>query len=398
MSIGRADIPENLVMPFDIFSDERLQPDPQAGYAKLLGEAPGVFYTPLNGGHWVVTRYDEALHVLKDTAVFSNRNMQIPKTDNPAVMLPLTLDPPEHTPYRQILMQFFSAKAMKTLEPHIRDWAIRLIEAVSDAGECDFVHSIGGVLPVSVFMELMGLPLERLTEFRGWVDESFQATTTEHRLAVYGRIMAFMEEVIEARIVAPRADLVSRLLASEIDGRSLTLDEVRGMSLLLFIAGMDTVANALSWGVRHIANDQALQAAVAADPSLIPGLVEEVLRRYSFTATQRIVTRDVELAGAPLKAGDMVFVSFASASVDTYFGDTARQFDPRRANADEHLTFGGGPHKCAGRHLGRIEMRIFFEEMFARWKNIRLAPQSNQHIRAGTVIAMDRLDIQYERV
>jgi len=397
-STAPSHIPEHLVFPFDIFDDERLKPDPQAGYAALLGQAPDLFYTPLNGGHWVATRYDTISRILKDPATFSNRNMQIPKSDQTFVMLPLTLDPPEHAPYRQILMQMFSAKAMHALEPHIRDWAERLLDAVAAQGECDFVACVSGVLPVSVFMQLMGLPLDRLEEFRAWVDESFAATESDHRMAVYGRIMGFMGEVIAQRMEEPRDDLVSRLLASEIDGRRLSLDEVQGMSLLLFIAGMDTVANALSFGMRHLAQNPDLQQEVAADPVLIPGLVDEILRRYAFTSTQRVVAQDVDLDGAPMKAGDMLFLSFATAAVDDRFGADAKAFDPRRANADEHLTFGGGPHKCAGRHLGRIEMRILFEVLLARWKAIRLKPGATQHIRAGNVIAMDRLDIQFETV
>jgi cytochrome P450 len=391
-------IPEHLVFPFDIFDDERLKPDPQAGYAALLGQTPDLFYTPLNGGHWVATRYDTISRILKDPATFSNRNMQIPKSDQTFVMLPLTLDPPEHAPYRQILMQLFSAKAMHALEPHIRDWAERLLDAVAGQGECDFVACVSGVLPVSVFMQLMGLPLDRLEEFRAWVDESFAATESDHRMAVYGRIMGFMGEIIAQRMEEPRDDLVSRLLAAEIDGRRLSLDEVQGMSLLLFIAGMDTVANALSFGMRHLAQNPDLQQEVAADPALIPGLVDEILRRYAFTSTQRVVAQDVDLDGAPMKAGDMLFLSFATAAVDNRFGADAKAFDPRRANADEHLTFGGGPHKCAGRHLGRIEMRILFEVLLTRWKAIRLKPGATQHIRAGNVIAMDRLDIQFETV
>jgi cytochrome P450 len=391
-----AHVPAHLVFPFDIFDDARLKPDPQAGYAALLGRTPDLFYTPLNGGHWVATRYETISRILKDPATFSNRNMQIPKAEQTFVMLPLTLDPPEHAPYRQILMQQFSAKAMHALEPHIRDWAERLLDAVAERGECDFVASVSGVLPVSVFMQLMGLPLDRLEEFRAWVDESFAATESDHRMAVYGRIMGFMGEVIAARAQAPRDDLVSRLLAAEIDGRRLSVDEVQGMSLLLFIAGMDTVANALSFGMRHLALNPDLQREVAADPALIPGLVDEILRRYAFTSTQRVVAQDVDLDGAPMRAGDMLFLSFATAAVDDRFGPDAKAFDPRRANADEHLTFGAGPHKCAGRHLGRIEMRILFEVLLKRWTNIRLKPGAIQHIRAGNVIAMDRLDIQFE--
>ena len=398
LSAAPSHIPDHLVASFDIFDDARLKPDPQAGYAALLGVLPDLFYTPLNGGHWVALRYDTISRVLKDPATFSNRNLQIPKSDEPAVMLPLSLDPPEHAPYRQILMQMFSAKAMHALEPHIRDWAERLLDAVTPAGQCDFVGSVSGVLPVSVFMQLMGLPLERLEEFRAWVDESFAATETDQRNSVYGRIMGFMAEVIQDCMREPRDDLVSRLLTSEIDGRKLTFDEVLGMSLLLFIAGMDTVANALSFGMRHLAQNPQLQDQIASDPTRIPGLVDEILRRYAFTSTQRLVAQDVDLDGAPLRAGDMMFLSFATAAVDDKFGPDAHAFDPARGNADQHLTFGAGPHKCAGRHLGRIEMHILFEVVFQKWTNIRLADGPTPHIRAGNVIAMDRLDIQFDAI
>lgn len=393
-----ATVPPHLVVDFDIFNDPRLNPDPQAGYGALLGVLPDVFWTPLNGGHWVVLRYGIISRVLKDPAKFSNRNIQIPKTETPAVMLPLSLDPPEHTPYRQLLMQMFSAKAMHALEPHIRDWAERLLDEVTPAGGCDFVGSVSGILPVSVFMELMGLPLERLEEFRGWVDESFSVTSTDERNAVYARIMGFMAEVIQARLQKPEDDLVSRLTMSEIDGRRLSVDEILQISLLLFVAGMDTVANALSFGVRHLAQHPDLQRQIAEDPSLIPGLVDEILRRYAFTSTQRLVVQDTDLDGAPLRAGDMVFLSFAAAGLDDHFGPDTKTFDPTRTNSDQHLTFGSGPHKCAGRHLGRIEMRILFEVLSQKWKNLRLTPGASSHIRAGNVIAMDRLDIQFEAV
>lgn len=389
-------IPQNLIVDFDIFDDPRLRPDPQAGYGALLGVLPDVFWTPRNGGHWVALRYETISRVLKDPANFSNRNLQIPKTETPAVMLPLTLDPPEHAPYRQILMQMFSAKAMHALEPHIRDWAGRLLDAVTPDGACDFVGSVSGILPVSVFMQLMGLPLDRLEEFRGWVDESFSVTSTDERNAVYARIMGFMAEVIQARIEQPEDDLVSRLIATEIEGRRLSFDEIMGMSLLLFIAGMDTVANALSFGVRHLAQDPDLQKRIASEPELIPGLVDEILRRFAFTSTQRLIAQDVDLDGVPLRAGDMIFLSFASAALDDHFGPEAKSFDPTRANADQHLTFGGGPHKCAGRHLGRIEMRILFNVLSRKWKNLSLVPGATPHIRAGNVIAMDRLDIRFE--
>ncbi len=389
-------VPPSRIFDFDIFNDARFEPDPIDGYAELLRQAPDIFYTRKNGGHWVLTRHDHILQALKAPQDFSNRNLDIPKTETPSVLLPLTLDPPQHTPYRQALSQFFSAKAMHALEPHIRDWARRLIDAVIDEGACDFMGAIGSVLPVSVFMQLMGLPLERLAEFRGWTDEAFHATSSDERAAIYGRIVGFMTEVIEARRAERQDDLVSRLIDAEIEGRKLTLEELQGLSLLLFVAGMDTVANAMTFGVQHLAGDAPLQARLAAEPAAIPGFVEEVLRRYAFTNTVRMAARDQDFNDVTMRQGDMVFLSLTSAGLDPQYADDPLRFDARRGLSD-HLTFGGGPHKCVGRHLGRIELRILFEELLQSVQGIRMAPGAVTHIRAGHAMAPDRLDILFER-
>jgi len=389
-------VPAELIFDFDIYNDRRFDPDPVEGYAALLGEAPDIFFTPRNGGHWVLTRYDHILEALRTPDAFSNRNLEIPKTDHPPALLPLTLDPPDHAPYRQVLAQFFSAKAMHALEPHIRDWAGRLIEAVLDQGACEFMDAIGVALPVSVFMQLMGLPLERLAEFRGWAEASFVTTDSDERGRIYGHIMGFMTEVIEARRIEPRDDLVSRLLGAKLGDRPLCLQELQGLALLLFVAGMDTVANATTYAVRHLARDPDQQARLAADPAAIPAFVEEVLRRYSFTNTNRLVARDQVFHGVTMRAGDMAFLSLSASGRDPAFAADPLRFDPGRGQAD-HLTFGGGAHKCVGRHLGRIELRILIEEMLKRMRDIRLAPGAVTRIRGGSVMAPDRLDIVFQR-
>jgi cytochrome P450 len=255
---------------------------------------------------------------------------------------------------------------------------------------------VGSVLPVSVFMQLMGLPLDRLAEFRGWTDEAFHATQSDERAAIYGRIVGFMTEVIEARRVERQDDLASRLIDAEIDGRRLTLEELQGLSLLLFVAGMDTVANAMTFAARHLAHDPDLQRRLAGDPALIPDFVEEVLRRYAFTNTTRMVARDLDFDGVRMREGEMVLLSLTAAGLDPSFADDPLRFDPARG-ADDHLTFGGGPHKCVGRHLARIELRILLEELLARVRDIRMAPGAVTQIRAGHAMAPDRLDIRFER-
>ena len=390
-----AHVPADRVFAFDIFNDPRLKPDLHLGYKQLHAEAPDIFYTPLNGGHWVVTRHAAITDITRDPEIFSNQNQEIPKTDRNMQLIPLTLDPPEHGPFRQIFMQLFAPSAMVALEPHMRDWTNRLIDRVIDAGECDFVRSISSALPVSVFMQMMGMPLDRLEEFREWVDGAFQATDTEERMQVYGKIVTFMTTLIHARMEKREDDIISRLLDSEIGERPVTFEEVQGMCLQLFIAGLDTVVNAMSFGVRHLASDPALLARFKSEPAVILTAVEEFLRRYAFANTCRIVARDTNYDGVHFKEGDMVFLALALAGLDERTTPDPMRFDPDRRGL-AHKTFGGGPHQCAGRHLARIELRILFEELAKRMTNLRLKPGAAPTFRAGFVMAIETLPVVFD--
>jgi cytochrome P450 len=344
-----------------------------------------------------VTRHAAITDILRDPALFSSRNQEIPRTERNMQLLPLTLDPPEHTPYRQILMQIFAPSAMVELEGHVRDWTNRLIDEVIAGGECDFVRSISSALPVSVFMQMMGLPLGRLEEFRGWVDEAFRTTDTERRMKLYAEIVTFMTTLIDARMEKRQNDIISRLLDSEVDGRRLSFEEVQGVCLLLFIAGLDTVVNAMSFAVRHLAGDPALLARFTSEPNVILTAVEEFLRRYAFTNTCRIVTRDAGHGGVRFREGDMVFLALALAGLDDREIADPLAFDPDRKGL-AHKAFGGGPHQCAGRHLARIELRILFEELAKRITNLRLKPGTEPTYRAGFVMAIESLWVEFDAV
>src|SRR3546814_698087 len=198
------------------------------------------------------------------------------------------LNPPEHRPYRQLLRPFFESKAIEPLEARVTDWTDRLLGEVAGAGECEFVSAVASRLPVAVFMELFGFPMERFDEFRHLVVEFFSARASpEERNALAQRIIGHLAELIQARMAEPRDDMISRIIASEIDGRRLTFEELMSIGFLMFLAGLDTVTNAMSFGMRHLAHDENLRRRAIDDPAVIPDLVEELLRRYAFVATPR---------------------------------------------------------------------------------------------------------------
>lgn len=387
-------IPEDVVFDFDIYGDERLTDDLHQSYEALHRDAPDVFWTPRNGGHWMITRYDDIMDVVRDPEHFSVREMQIPRVEDPPLFIPLSLDPPDNIPYRQALMPFFAPKTVRTMEPKIRQFAVEMIEAVVEKGECEFVHDISSQFPVSVFMELMGLPLERLREFRTQADTFFESRTDEDVALNFGKIVGIMTELIEMRRADPKDDLISKMTQFEINGRPISLGELQSISSILFLGGMDTVTNVSSFLFRHLASDAALQARLVEEPEKIKDFIEEGLRSFGVVNTPRLVTKDFERFGVSFKKGDMVLCVLPLGSRDDRKNDDPNKFDIDRARID-HVTFSSGPHLCLGHTLARLEMRILTEEWLKRIPSFRMKAGAKAHNRAGLVMALEQLPLEW---
>ncbi len=390
-------VPPELVFEFDIYKDSRINDDVQGSYADALRDAPDIFFTPANGGHWMVRRYEAIAEIVKDPEYFSVREMQIPRVPDPPFFIPLSLDPPQNIPYRQAMMPLFSPKAVHQLEPKIRQWAVDLIEEVAAKGECDFIRDVSSRFPVSVFMELMGLPLERLREFRALADEYFEARTPEDIGKLSGRIIGLMTDLIELRRREPGSDLVSHILNVEIDGRPILLEEMQAMFFVLFLGGMDTVTNLTGFTYQQFGSDPVLQDRIAANPDLIPKFVDEGLRCFGVINTPRLVVRDVDRFGVPFRSGDMVLCLLPMAGRDDRMSDHPDRFDIDRARS-AHLAFSTGPHLCIGHILARAEIRILTEEWVKRIPRFSVKPGVRHGFRIGTVQAIESLPLQWDVV
>ncbi|MFA7441340.1 MAG: cytochrome P450 [Sphingomonadaceae bacterium] len=388
-------VKDEQIFDFDHFDDSRFQTDLQKGYATLHRDAPDIFYTPRNGGHWVVTRYDLMEKVLRDTTHFSNRELDIPKSNSPYVMIPLNLDPPDHLPFRMALMRHFDQKTIRAMEPKIRHWANRLIDDVIANGGCEFTEEIGAAFPTSVFMELMGLPLDRFDEFREIVLEYFGITTRERRIELQENMMSIMWAEFEKRKTEPEDDLMSKLVNEKVRDRSLTDDELRSMGFLLFIAGLDTVANTLGFTFYQLANHPELQERLIADPECSPEFVEEMLRRCSIVQQTRIVKKDVEIAGAHFCEGDMVSCPLMLGGMDDRKNPNPEVIDVDRKDR-KHIAFSTGPHICIGNFLARMEMRVLLEEWSRRIRHFRIKPGTQPEWRAGGVAALADLYLEWD--
>jgi cytochrome P450 len=391
-------VPEHVkpeqVIDFDIYTEKRLFENLHQAYKELHGSAPDIFFTPRNGGHWIITRFDLMSGILRDAEHFSSRELDIPKSNSHNVMIPLNLDPPDHAAYRAALMRHFDRKFVASMEDKLRTWSGRLIDRVIADRRADFTESLGAAFPVSVFMELMGMSLDRFDEFRAIVHEYFGKTTVERRIAIQNQIIAIMTGLIEERRVQPRDDLLSKLVGETVRGRPLTLDELQSIGFILFLGGMDTVANALTFAFQHLAGDPALQRRLSAEPAKIPDFVEEALRCYGVVNQTRIVKKDVEIDGARFREGDMVLCVLTLAGMDERKNPDPDRFDVDRTDR-QHIAFSTGAHTCIGNILARAEMRVFTEEWLKRIPSFRHAPGVKLEWRPGLVMSLPHLPLEW---
>jgi cytochrome P450 len=384
---------------FDHSTDPQLLADHYAEWTRLQAEQRA-FRSEVAGEYdlWYLLQHDDINEAFKDTELFSSRTVQY-LGETMQTLLPEELDPPEHGKYRRILNPSLSPDAVAKLEPEIRERCVGLIEEVADAGQCDFVRDIALRFPTAIFLQLMGLPVDHVDELVA-LARTILHTTAEHdpdfsiRATAAFEIVGHLTAAFEARRAQPADDLVSALLAGSVDGRPLTDDELVGMGFLLYLAGLDTVANVLSYSIRHLAGDDALRASLSSDPERWPTAVEEFLRFYSIATTARVVTRDAEFAGCPMRAGDRVVLPTAAASRDPHVFDHADTFDPDRP-ANRHMAFGAGPHRCVGAHLARLELRVAMEEWHRRIPDYAVAPGAVIHEAVGAVAGMDSLPLTW---
>lgn len=388
-------VPQHLVFPFDIYNDPRINQDVQGSYVEALANAPDIFWTPLNGGHWIVKGFDAIQSVVTDPEHFSVREMQIPRVENPPFFIPLSLDPPESLPFRRAMMPMFGPVAIKALEPRIREWAATIIDAVVARGECDFQQDVAKLFPVSVFMELMGMDLSRLQEFRHLAESFFENQNDAEAMGLLSaQILGILKALIDEKRANPDGKLMSHFITVDLDGRVMSDDEILAMSFVLFLGGMDTVTNLTGFAYQQLAQMPELQARLAADPSQITAFTDEAVRLYGVINTPRLVVKDIDMGEAKFRDGEMVLSILSAGSRDARKFATPNLLDIDRKRV-AHLTFSSGPHLCVGHVLGRAEIRILTEEWFKRVPAFSAKAGERHGFRIGTVMALENLPIEW---
>lgn len=345
---------------------------------------------------WYLLRYDDIHAALHDTELFSSSTVQYLGNSSQR-MVPEELDPPEHTKFRQLLSRPLSPGNVLKLEDEVRARCTSLIDEIASRGKCDYVHDFALRFPTRMFCSIMGLPVEHTDELVALAQTvlhlpSEEDPTMETRGGAVLEIVGHLAEGFDARRQHPEDDLMSQLVAARIDEEPMSDEDRFAMGFLLFLAGLDTVANVLAYSTRHLAEDPSLRVALTEDPSRWPIAIEELLRLYSIASTSRVVTRDTVFAGCPMKAGDRVVLPTAAAGRDPDQFDRADDLVVGRA-PNRHLAFGAGPHRCVGAHLARLELRVAMEEWHRRIPIYELAPGAMITEHVGAVAGMDSLPL-----
>jgi cytochrome P450 len=356
---------------------------------KTLHDGPDIVWTPRHGGHWILTRAEDIGWAQADYGVLSHREITVPPDH--ISLPPITLDPPDNLPYRAVLTPSFTRKQVQEVyAPKIRALTAELIESLKPRGRCEFVADFAQVMPVNIFLGIADLPTDRRREFLAWGRGMGVPETRDEYAA---KIAGYLGQALDAR---PHGDDLLGRIAAFRDGPVCPhAAEAVNMAMVVFSGGLDTVAAALSFAMRHLAERPDQQQRLRRDPSLIPKAVEELLRRFGLTSLAHVVIRECERKGARFMPGDMVMVPPILAGMDETFYERPMEVDFDRDFA-VHYTFGNGPHKCLGQYLARAEFEIFLEEWLGRMPDVQLDPERPPWGEVAPVLKLAHLDLIWD--
>jgi len=352
--------------------------DPFPAYARLRAEAPVARNAEV--GFWVLSKHADVLAASTDPSTFCSRQGILLFEIDADYASPPTMmhtDPPEHTRYRALAQPGFTPSLIRSLEPAVRVRARALLAAIEPEVPRDVVAPVTVPFPLQIIAELLGIPDEEWPRFHRWSEAVIPGATDwpeDERQSLQAEMVTYLVGEAKARRDAPRDDLVSALAAAEVEGERLSDDELAMFLVQLLVAGNETSRNMLSGGLVALADHPDQWRALRDDRRLVAPAVEEFLRWTTpVVYFMRTATRDVDVRGERIGAGEPVVLLYASANRDDdQFGPSADRFDVARS-PNHHMAFGFGPHFCIGAALARLEGRALLEELLDRFTAVERA-------------------------
>lgn len=358
--------------PHEIFA--RLRSEASPHWNALTGDEPGF---------WSFTKFADIQAISKDPATFSSTRGGVFTTAQGAVPpevlaeVILGMDPPRHTQQRNIMQVVFTPKLMRQKEAAIRDIVTELIDDVIEKGECDFVDDIAVELPLRVIADMLGVPQDDRRQLFDWTNKLSRAAATSDPQMGLGALMeigGYLNGLTAERKANPADDLISRLITAEVDGESLSEQEITFFFGILMFAGNDTTRNTASGGLRALIENEDERQKLIGNPAAIPNAIEEMLRWVTpviyFTRTAQC---DTEVGGHPIREGERVAMWYPAGSRDPEMNADPERFDVSRQKPMHQAFGGGGPHFCLGNALAKLELRVLFEELMRRIPDMQFA-------------------------
>jgi cytochrome P450 len=391
-----AHVPPELVVDFDYHHVPGAEDDYQLAL-KALHKGPDIFWTPRNGGHWVFTRADDLAEGFRDHLRFSSETVVVPRIEKPLFRgLPIESDPPEHGLYRSLIQPAFLPRPVAEREAQIRALTISLIEGFQARGECEFMTEFAQHLPITVFLNLVDLPLDDRLTLMEWTGEFLDPPDHEAKEAAAGRLVGYIQGKVAERRAQPGADLLSRILQSQVNGRPVNDAEAISMGILLLFGGLDTVVSMLGFFANFLAGSRPHRQLLIESPDLIPAAVDEMLRRFGLANPGRVIAQDFTHKGVEFRKGEQVLLMSALHGLDERKWDNPLLVDFHRPNAAQHSTFGGGAHRCIGSVLARVELRVFLEEWLKRIPHFQVKPGEKVRMASGVNGSVTYLPLCWE--
>lgn len=343
--------------------------DPFPWYTAMRGAAP-VTRDP-SSGLWMVFGYDDVQRTLSDWKTFSSERGRPrgEEGENALSSSIISTDPPRHRQLRALVEQAFTPRQVRALAPRIAELVDELLHAQQREGKMDFILDFAYPLPVIVIAEILGIPASDRAEFKRWSDAVVTGDRTGSR-----EMATYFGRLIEQRRHDSGEDLISGLLAAQVEGEHLDVQELLGFCMLLLVAGNETTTNLLANTVLCWQDHPEAYRQLQADPELLPTTIEESLRyRSPVQSMYRVTAQDTELSGQAIPAGSPVLAWIGSANRDERQFLQADQFDPART-PNRHLAFGNGVHFCLGAPLARLEASIALGSVLERLPELSVVP------------------------
>jgi cytochrome P450 len=392
-----AHVPPNLVGEYPLHLGATTYENPFDRIIPAIHDGPEVVYA-LNAylGHapaWVFRRARDVQEVYLDTEHFSSKDLApfAKLLGDSWSMVPLEIDPPMHGIYRSIINPLFTPRRMAAMEDGVRKYAREYINTFKDRGHCEFMNEFAFRFPINVFLDLMGLPMEKVELFLAWEHGLLHTPDMAKVTEAARTVRDYLWSEIEKRRKNPVDDLISYGVTAEVDGRKLTDDELMGFCFNLFAGGMDTVSSNIALHFRHLAEHPEHQNYLRENPDKIPLAIEELLRAYAASTTSRLCIKPVKINGIQIMPGDQVMMPTTIVNRDPDLFDSPNEI--RLDRNPRHLAFASGIHRCVGAPLARRELIIAMQEFLSAIPEFRMAPDAKVLTHLAAVVQPETLPL-----